>query len=73
MSEFEKTNESNLTEAMIIEDEKVTAKKKETWDMIFLICPNQAEVLIKAYEEKGPEFLSKAKIIIESEPAEAPA
>lgn len=81
MDEFEKDinkvdekNNKELIDPMIVDDDETTAAKKKTWDMIFLLCPEQAEALIKAYNEKGPEGLSKAKLIIAYEnPSETPA
>ena len=73
MNEFEKDENKNLVDPMLVEDDEALAKKKETWNMIFLLCPNQADALIAAYEEKGPEALSKAKIVIAYETEETPA
>lgn len=73
MNEFEKDENKNLIDPMLVEDDETLAKKKETWNMIFLLCPNQADALIAAYEEKGPEALSKAKIVIAYETEETPA
>lgn len=73
-NKFEKdVNKKDLVDPMLVEDDEALAKKKETWNMIFLLCPDQAESLIAAYEEKGPEALSKAKIIIAYETEETPA
>ena len=62
-----------LIDPMIVEDDENLDKKKEMWNLIFLLCPDQAEVLISAYNEKGPETLSKAKITIAYETEETPA
>lgn len=75
-NKFEKdvdVNKKDLVDPMLVEDNEALAKKKETWNMIFLLCPDQAEALITAYEEKGPEALSKAKVIIAYETEETPA
>ena len=72
-NKFEKDVNKDLVDPMLVEDDEVLAKKKETWNMIFLLCPNHADALIAAYEEKGPEALSKAKINIAYETEEAPA
>ena len=66
MNEFEKDiiNNKSVVDPMIVDDDKTMASKKKTWDLIFLLCPDLAEVLIKEYDEKGPEDLSKAKIMI---------
>lgn len=71
--EDNKNTEKTLVDPMVVEDDSVLAKKKSTWDMIFLLCPEQAESIIKAYEEHGPEAMSKAKIIIAYETDEATA
>lgn len=63
----------DLIDPMIVEDEEVLAKKKDIWDMIFLLCPDQAECIINAYNDKGPDALSKAKITIAYETDETPA
>lgn len=67
MKDFEKYTDKSLIDPMVVEDEKIIDKKKDTWGLIFLLCPEQAEELIKAYDDKGPEVLSKAKIIIDYE------
>lgn len=64
MNDFEKDVNKDLIDPMVVEDDEVLAKKKNTWEMIFLLCPEQAETLIKAYNDKGPEALSKAKVVI---------
>lgn len=58
----------DLNESIIIEDDKTTSKKKEIWDMIFLICPDQANAIIEAYDKYGPEIMSKSKITIDVTP-----
>lgn len=68
-----KKKETDLIDPMIVEDDESLDKKKEMWNLIFLLCPDQAEVLINAYNEKGPEALSKAKITIAYETEETPA
>jgi hypothetical protein len=73
MNKFEKDVNKDLVDPMLVEDDEALAKKKETWNMIFLLCPNQADALIAAYEEKGPEALSKAKITIAYETEETTA
>lgn len=67
-------NHCDENSPVYISTEAEIKDKKKVWDMIFLLCPDQAETLIKAYEEKGPEYLSKAKITISYENTpEAPA
>lgn len=71
--EIKPEDKEALVDPMVVEDEEVLAKKKDIWNLIFLLCPNQADDIIKAYEEKGPEALSKAKITIAYETDETPA
>ena len=73
MNDFEKDVNRDLVDPMVVEDDESLAKKKETWNLIFLLCPEQAEALIQAYNEKGPEALSKAKVTIAYETEETPA
>ena len=75
MNNFKKgINEKDFIDPMIVDTDETMAEKKKTWEMIFLVCPEQADLLIKAYNENGPEAFSKAKITIAYEnTSETPA
>ena len=62
---FNNDNNKSLNEPMIIDDDASFAKKKEIWEMIVLLCPELADVIIASYNEHGPGPMSKAKITID--------
>lgn len=67
------TEKEALIDPMVIDDDATFAQKKKDWEMIFLMCPEQADILIAEFREKGPE-MGKAKISISYEnTSETPA